>query len=139
MTDSLVTVVIFNRTVSFLYSHFNRFMRRLITTLSLLLLLGAAIRPRLTLAQEIQDDSTRKIVSRAIPIYPELARKMGLEGLVKLQVTVAPNGTVKSVQALGGSPLLVKAAEDSVYKFRWIPANQETKEVVEMRFHREQP
>lgn len=112
-------------------------MRRLIRTLVLFLLLGTATQP--LLAQEIQGDSTRKIVSRAIPAYPEVARKMGLEGLVKLQVTVAANGTVKSVQALGGSPLLVKSAEDSVYKFRWIPAKQESKEVIEMRFHREQP
>jgi TonB family protein len=72
-----------------------------------------------------------------MPVYPELARKMALEGTVKLQVTVAPNGTVKSVQAVGGSPVLVKAAEDSVYKFRWIPAKQESKELIEMRFHPE--
>jgi hypothetical protein len=51
-------------------------------------------------AQELQVDSPRRIVSRAIPVYPELARKMGLEGTVKLQVTVAPDGIVKSVQAV---------------------------------------
>lgn len=108
-------------------------MRRLITTL----VLGATIQA--VLAQEMQSDGTRKIVSRVIPAYPELARKMGLEGLVKLEVIVAANGTVKSVQALGGSPVLLKSAEDSVYKFRWIPAKQESKEVIEMRFRRDQP
>jgi TonB family protein len=89
------------------------------------------------LGQEREADSTRKIVNRATPVYPELARKMHMEGTVKLQVTVLPNGTVKFVQAVGGSPVLVKAAEDSVYKFRWVPAKQESKELVEMRFHAE--
>ncbi len=91
------------------------------------------------LAQETQVENTRKIVSRAIPVYPELARRMNLEGNVRLLVTVAPNGIVKSVHTIGGNPVLVKAAEDSVYKYRWIPANEESKELVEMRFHRGQP
>ena len=64
---------------------------------------------------------------------------MNLEGSVKLLVTVAPNGIVKSVQTIGGHPVLVKAAEDSVSKFRWIPANQESSELVEMKFQRKQP
>jgi protein TonB len=91
----------------------------------------------LTLAQEAQSDNGRAIVSRVVPNYPELARKMNLEGTVKLQVTVAPNGTVKSAQAVGGSPVLVKAAEDAIYKWRWIPAKQESKELVEIRFRPE--
>jgi TonB family protein len=97
------------------------------------LIFGAAL-PTPVSAQDGDVDSPRKIINRAIPVYPELARQMHLEGTVKLQVTVAQNGTVKSVQAVGGSPLLVQAAENSVYKFRWIPAKQESKELVEMRF-----
>lgn len=89
------------------------------------------------LAQETQTDTTRKVVNKAVPVYPELARRMNLEGAVKLRVTVAPNGTVKFVETLGGSPLLVSAAENAIYKWRWIPAKEESKELVEMRFHRE--
>ncbi len=112
-------------------------MRRLITISIGLLLFGAMIDPTM-LAQEAQVNRTRKIVSRTIPVYPELARKMNLEGSVKLLVTVAPNGLVKSVHTIGGNPVLVKAAEDSVYEYRWIPANQESNELVEMKFQRKQ-
>lgn len=101
------------------------------------LLLWAAMVDRTMLAQEAQSDSTRKVVNRAVPVYPELARKMSLEGTVKLRVTVAPNGTVKFTETLGGSPLLVRAAENAIYKWRWIPAKEESKELVEMRFHPE--
>ena len=62
---------------------------------------------------------------------------MNLEGSVKIRVTVAPNGTVKSAETVGGSPLLVKAAENAIYKWRWAPAKLESKELVEMRFHAE--
>lgn len=98
------------------------------------LFFGVALQTRV-LAQDEASDSSRKVINRVPPSYPEMARKMNLEGVVRLQVTVAPNGTVKSVQALGGSPLLVQAAENAVYKFRWIPLKQESKELVEMRFH----
>ena len=85
-------------------------------------------------AQDTLVESTRKIVSQANPVYPSLARNMGLEGAVKLEVTVAPNGNVKSIQAVGGGPVFVRAAEDAVYRFRWIPAKEESKERVEIRF-----
>jgi TonB family protein len=85
-------------------------------------------------AQEMVVESTRKIVSQAKPVYPSIARNMNLEGAVKLEVNVAPNGAVKSVQAVGGSPVFVPAAEDAVYKFRWVPAKVESKEHVEIRF-----
>lgn len=98
-----------------------------------LLVLALAIHTR---AQD-EGESSRKIISRAPTSYPEMARKMNLEGVVRLQVTVAPNGTVKSVQAVGGSPILVQAAENAVYKYRWLASKQESKELVEMRFHPE--
>ena len=85
-------------------------------------------------AQDTLVESSRKIVSQAIPVYPSIARNMSLEGTVKLEVSVAPNGAAKSVQAVGGSPVFVRAAEDAVYRFRWIPATEESKEHVEIRF-----
>lgn len=101
------------------------------------LLLWATSVDRSVLAQEEHSGSTRRIVSRAVPVYPEMARKMGLEGTVKLRVTVASNGRVKFVETLGGSPLLAKAAEDAIYKWKWIAGKEESKELVEMRFHPE--
>jgi protein TonB len=77
----------------------------------------------------------RKIISKVLPVYPELARHLGLEGTVRLEAVVAPNGAVKSMQALGGSPLLVRAAQDATQKWKWAAAPQETKELVELSFH----
>ena len=74
------------------------------------------------LAQENQSNNTRKVVSRTVPEYPQVARGMHLGGVVKVEATVSPNGTVKFVQIRGGPPILTGAAADAVRKWKWTPA-----------------
>jgi TonB family protein len=76
----------------------------------------------------------RKIVTRVSPQYPNLARNMNLQGNVKADVLVAPNGTVKSVEIKGGHPLLGQAAQNAIREWKWEPAPRETHEVVELKF-----
>lgn len=70
----------------------------------------------------------RKVKSKVAPQYPELAKKMAVSGAVKLEVTVAPNGTVKSVKVIGGHPLLVDAATDAVKRWKYESGPDETTE-----------
>ena len=90
--------------------------------------------PSFSLAQD-QPDVTRKIVSKVVPDYPELARKMQIIGTVRVEVTVGPNGKSKFTQVVGGSPVLAKAAVDAIEKWKWAPGPQETKELIELNFH----
>ena len=93
-----------------------------------------AFSPTFSPAQE-QPEGKRKIVNKVVPVYPELANKMQIRGTVKVEVTVAPNGKVKLTQVVGGSPVLAKAAVDAIEKWKWAPAPQETKELLELNFH----
>ena len=95
---------------------------------------GITFPPALSLAQD-QPEGRRRIVDRAVPVYPDLARKMQIRGTVRVEVVVAPNGKMKSSQVIGGSPLLAKAAVDAIEKWKWTPAPQETKELIELNFH----
>jgi len=79
-------------------------------------------------------EAMRKIVTRVPPQYPSLARSMNVQGTVKADVLVAPNGTVKSVEVKGGHPLFVQAAQNALREWRWEPAAHETDEIVELRF-----
>ncbi len=79
-------------------------------------------------------NDARKIVSRVTPQYPQMARTMNLAGNVKAEAVVEPNGAVKSVEVKGGHPLLVRAAQDAIYKWRWVPAAHETREPIEVKF-----
>lgn len=62
---------------------------------------------------------------------------MGLTGTVKVLAVVAPDGSVKKIQPVGGSPVLIQAAQDAVYKWKFSPATAETQETIELRFNPE--
>jgi TonB family protein len=109
-------------------------MRPYLAVTFLALSLGVIVfSPALSQAQEQSD--ARKIVSKVVPVYPELAAKMQIHGTVKLEVVVAPGGKMKSTQVVGGSPVFTKAAVDAIEKWRWAPAPQDTKELIELNFH----
>lgn len=78
--------------------------------------------------------SARKAVTRVAPNYPELAKKMRLQGVVKVEAVVRPNGAVKSTRVVGGSPVLAEAATDAVGKWKFEPRPNETTELVELAF-----
>ena len=84
--------------------------------------------------QQEQTESNRKILNRVTPQYPEMARTMNLRGNVRAEVLVQPNGVVKSVEVKGGHPVLVRAAQDAIYKWKWAPASHETREPIEVKF-----
>ena len=64
-----------------------------------------------------------------------MARNIRLSGTVRLCATVAPGGKVVNTEVLGGSPLLVVSATNAVSRFIWEPKSEETREVVEIKFH----
>jgi TonB family protein len=86
------------------------------------------------LAQNGESQSNRRIVSRAAPLYPALARTMHIGGVVKVEARVAPNGVVKNVSIRGGPPILTVSAAEAVRKWKWAPATRESWEAVEVKF-----
>ena len=81
------------------------------------------------------DESKRKVKTKTTPVYPELARRMNVSGKVKIEVVVTPDGRVKSTRVVGGHPLLVQACQDAVKEWKFVPAPEETTQVVEFEFH----
>jgi TonB family protein len=81
------------------------------------------------------DESKRKVKTRTAPAYPDLAKRMNVSGKVKIEVVVTPDGRVKSTRVVGGHPLLVQACQDAVKEWKFVPASEETTQVVEFDFH----
>lgn len=111
-------------------------MRRRVSAVLLACCVGSVVfacRP--SFAQQDQIEAKRKVLSKVVPVYPELARKMHISGSVKLEVIVAPNGSPRNPKALGGHPVLVQAASDAISKWKWAPSTQETTELIEIRFN----
>jgi TonB family protein len=86
------------------------------------------------LVSQDHPESTRKIINHVDPQYPSLARSMNLQGKVRADVLVEPNGSVKSVEIKGGHPLLVQSAQSALREWKWEPAPHETHEIVEVKF-----
>lgn len=80
------------------------------------------------------DDGARKVKTRVAPMYPDLAKRMNVTGSVKVQVVIAPNGSIKSTKVIGGHPLLIEPSLEAVRKWKYEPANEETTQTVEFKF-----
>jgi TonB family protein len=77
----------------------------------------------------VESSIERKLITRVEPQYPEILREKQIGGIVRLEVTIAANGTVQSVAVLGGNPILAEAAETAVRKWVYAPGRSQTLEV----------
>jgi TonB family protein len=99
------------------------------------LTLASCLGPYYAGAQNAQnDDMVRRAKNKVQPIYPELAHKMNISGTVKIEVVVAPNGTVKEARVVGGHPVLATAALDAAKKWRFEPASTESSGIIDFKF-----
>lgn len=103
-----------------------RFVKRFVAVMTLLCMFAILL--------SAQSDTGRKAITKVKPVYPEIARKFHLTGTVKIQVTVAPSGSVKSTKIIGGHPVLAEAALDAVRKWKFEAASSETTEIIPFEF-----
>jgi len=61
------------------------------------------------------------LVHRVAPQYPPQAKQARLQGTVVLQAVIGKDGSVHSVRALKGNPVLAQAAMDAVKQWRYRP------------------
>jgi len=79
----------------------------------------------------VEAPKTPKVVHRNIingsalslprPNYPPLAKQMGIQGVVSVQVLIDESGKVISATAVGGSPFLRTEAQKAAYQARFSP------------------
>jgi outer membrane biosynthesis protein TonB len=62
---------------------------------------------------------------------------MNISGTVKVFAVVAPDGTVKAVEVVGGSPLLAQTSQAAVMGWKFAPASAESKELIALHFVQE--
>jgi TonB family protein len=79
-------------------------------------------------------ETTRKLISRVEPVYPGILLSNHIGGTVRLQVTIAANGTVEDVELLGGNPILGDAAMTAVKKWLYAPSRSRTEMEVRIPF-----
>ncbi|HEY8410454.1 MAG TPA: energy transducer TonB [Pyrinomonadaceae bacterium] len=64
---------------------------------------------------------TSQAISLPRPVYPEIAKRMHIQGTVSVQVLVDLDGRVISAKALSGSPFLIVEAQKAALQARFSP------------------
>lgn len=90
-------------------------------------------RPLLAQTRE-PSSSDRKVVTRVEPDYPETLKRLYIGGVVKVEAVVAPSGLVESTQLIGGSPVLGQSAMKAIKQWKYAPAGNKEKIVVQLEF-----
>jgi TonB family protein len=73
--------------------------------------------------REDSSDFLKRLIASPRPSYPELARRAGIQGVVKLQVKVKTDGSIEVQKILEGEPVLADAAIEAVKRWRANPAS----------------
>lgn len=101
----------------------------LVAAVAMVFSMGAAVViPASALAED------RKVEHRVPPVYPELAKRMKISGVVKVSVTVSADGSVVKAQALGGNRMLAPAAEDAVRRWKFASGSGQSTVEVDVNF-----
>jgi TonB family protein len=107
---------------------------RSLSRCSVLVSLCVAVLLELSPAGQAQTKTVRKLVYKEAPGYPMTLREAHIGGVVRLEIAISPRGTVDSVVAIGGNPVLVEAASAAVKRWKYAPADSETRTQVEFTF-----
>ena len=83
---------------------------------------------------EAGDGGARKLISRVEPVYPGILQSNHIGGTVRLQVSIASNGSVEDVELLGGNPILGEASIAAVKKWVYAAGRSRTMAEVSIRF-----
>ena len=66
------------------------------------------------------EQETRR-VKEVKPVYPDIARQAGIEGIVSMRVVINKDGAVEEVRVLSGEQALQNAATTAVRQWRYTP------------------
>lgn len=83
---------------------------------------GPYVEPRAGSGYYMDIDQLPVAVTKVAPVYPDIAREAGIDGLVIVQVWVREDGTVGDARVNRSVPMLDASAIKSVRQYRFKPA-----------------
>ncbi len=106
----------------------------LVLILSVVALCGLWIGPARAAQTYENNPGERKVISRVDPDYPDALKRLYIGGVVRVEVLVAANGTVKSTKLLGGSPILGQSTMKAIKQWKYAPAAADETLTVKVEF-----
>ena len=87
-----------------------------------------------TFAPAQNNPTLRKLVYKVAPKYPRELKQNAIGGVVRLSISISPNGSVGKISPIGGNPILVDAATLAVRQWKYVPAERPTTTEVQLDF-----
>lgn len=76
-------------------------------------------------AAVVPQESAPRLLKKVIPAYPEILKKMNVSGTVKVQVTIAADGSVKDVQVKGGNAIFIDSVAAAVRNWKFVASDHQ--------------
>ncbi|MDP9264020.1 MAG: TonB family protein [Acidobacteriota bacterium] len=73
---------------------------------------------RVRLSQGVTEGNRLTTVT---PLYPEIAKRARIQGIVVLQAVISKQGAIENLRVVSGHPMLTQAALDAVRQWRYRP------------------
>jgi len=106
--------------------------RHAVTGLGILMLLLLSASTSSIRAQNAP--SLRKLVYKVAPKYPRELKQNEIGGVVRLSISISPNGSVGKITPVGGNPILVDSATQAVKQWKYAPADHPTTTEIQLDF-----
>ena len=85
-------------------------------------------------AQAQNTPTLRRLIYKVAPKYPRELKQNDIGGVVRLSISINPNGSVGKISPVGGNPILVDAATLAVKQWKYLPADHPTTTEVQLDF-----
>ena len=89
----------------------------------------------LALAMPAGAADVRAVKSRVPPVYPEIAKRMKIDGSVTVEAKVDADGKVSEVKTISGNRILSTAAEEAVRHWKFEPGSGQSTVDVSINFN----
>ena len=73
---------------------------------------------RVRLSQGVTEGN---LLNKVTPVYPEIAKRARIQGVVVLQAVISKQGTIENLRVVSGHPMLTQSALDAVRQWRYRP------------------
>ncbi|MGE5644739.1 MAG: energy transducer TonB [Acidobacteriota bacterium] len=80
--------------------------------------LERAAPPRIVVGGNVQE---AKLIGSVLPVYPPLASRIRVSGVVRLAAVIGTDGRVRELRALSGHPMLIPASMEAVRQWVYSP------------------
>ena len=77
----------------------------------------------------------RAVKSRVPPVYPEIAKRMKIDGSVTVEAKVDADGKVSEVKTISGNRILSTAAEEAMRHWKFEPCSGQSTVDVSINFN----